>query len=373
MVPGSPNGYTAATAVGDSMPRFQTSLSLLLAIVGGVAYARHAWGVPLERFESPLELECEHDSVCNKSVRSKFVLGGVTGLVLAAGSEGVAKLRFRAADERQMELLGKGEAVHSLTLIWDGDSNPQVLSAAGLGCFDLTANGASAFVLRALAVEASCVERAENGECPPLEIESRIYDAGDATGQRFSASVLKRPVPRQADELVIPFSNFIREGPHGLARPTCVGAISIALRLEGFKDLRLSAGPIYTNGSDGLTFIPTPTPLPTLPPTLAPIETSPAPTAEVTAAPTAGLGAVVTPLSGTPVGEFATPPHSAALIFATPSKLEVFEAEALEQVAVPKVLGAPEAEPATENNLKGPGIVPETEGEVVYGAVVGGR
>lgn len=344
---------------------FQVTLLVLLPAAGSAA--------PLERFEAPLELECAHDSTCTKTVRSKVVLGGTTGIVLTGGNEGRAKLAFRQEGQRRLELSGKGESVHSLALVWDGDSNPETLSAAGLGCFDLTSSGGTAFVLRDLAVAAECAEPSEVGECQPLEIETRIYDAGDPTGQRFSASVIRRPAPRAADELLIPFSNLSREGPHGLARPTCAGAVTITFRLSGFKDVRFSVGPIYTNGTEGLTYLPSPTPSPSATPTSTPSATPTVdPAAPVTDAVTSQPAATVlptlaagTPAAETPIAEGSPTPSAAALLFATPSALEVFEDEKLERVSIPQV---PEVEP--EEPQEAPGIVPERDDEVIYGGVI---
>lgn len=344
---------------------FQVTLLVLLPAAGSAA--------PLERFEAPLELECAHDSTCTKTVRSKVVLGGTTGIVLTGGNEGRAKLAFRQEGQRRLELSGKGESVHSLALVWDGDSNPETLSAAGLGCFDLTSSGGTAFVLRDLAVAAECAEPSEVGECQPLEIETRIYDAGDPTGQRFSASVIRRPAPRAADELLIPFSNLSREGPHGLARPTCAGAVTITFRLSGFKDVRFSVGPIYTNGTEGLTYLPSPTPSPSATPTSTPSATPTVdPAAPVTDAVTPQPAATVlptlaagTPAAETPIAEGSPTPSAAALLFATPSALEVFEDEKLERVSIPQV---PEVEP--EEPQEAPGIVPERDDEVIYGGVI---
>lgn len=344
---------------------FQVTLLVLLPAAGSAA--------PLERFEAPLELECAHDSTCTKTVRSKVVLGGTTGIVLTGGNEGRAKLAFRQEGQRRLELSGKGESVHSLALVWDGDSNPETLSAAGLGCFDLTSSGGTAFVLRDLAVAAECAEPSEVGECQPLEIETRIYDAADPTGQRFSASVIRRPAPRAADELLIPFSNLSREGPHGLARPTCAGAVTITFRLSGFKDVRFSVGPIYTNGTEGLTYLPSPTPSPSATPTSTPSATPTVdPAAPVTNAVTPQPAATVlptlaagTPAAETPIAESSPTPSAAALLFATPSALEVFEDEKLERVSIPQV---PEVEP--EEPQEAPGIVPERDDEVIYGGVI---
>jgi len=70
--------------------------------------------------------------------------------------------------------------------------------------------------------------------------------------------MMTRSLPEKTD-LVIPFSNFTREGPRGKGDITCVGAVSISLRFESFESVELDLGQIYTNGSEGLTPIPTPT------------------------------------------------------------------------------------------------------------------
>lgn len=334
---------------------FITPLVALLALSARVSVA-----VPLERFESPVDLECAHDTACTKTVRSKFTLGGTTGLVLVGGNEGEAKLVFRQDDQRRLELTGKGEALHSLALRWDGDSNPEVLSAAGLACFDLTALGATAFVLRDFSMLAECAESGDSGECQQLEIESRVFDADDPTGQRYSAALLRQPVPRVADELVVPFSNFTREGPRGLARLSCVGAISIAFRLQGFKNVSLSVGPIYTNDTNGLTYVPTPTPSPSASPTVTPSST----------ALPEDSALAVDPSIATADQTAAAPeealeiPSGAARLFATPSGLEVFEDEQLESV-IPRI-----PEEGSGRAKEAPGIVLENNGEIVYGEVL---
>jgi hypothetical protein len=72
-----------------------------------------------------------------------------------------------------------------------------------------------------------------------------------------------------------------------------------------------------------------------------------------------------TPAAETPIAESSPTPSAAALLFATPSALEVFEDEKLERVSIPQV---PEVEP--EEPQEAPGIVPERDDEVIYGGVI---
>lgn len=332
--------------------------------------------MPLERFEAPLEMKCAHDTICAKTVRSKHVLGGSTGIVLVGGNEGEASLAFTQAGSRRLELRGDGESVHSLTLNWDGDAYPQQLSGAGLGCFNLLAQQADAFIMRDMRLAYSCGAPGKGGACPPIEIETRIYDADDATGQRFSASVIKRRGTEANEEVVVPFSNLVREGPRGLARPTCVGAISITFRFEGQRDVRLALGPIYTNGADGLTFVPTATPTAT---STATPSATPTATATEAAAPalqgeggaqTAVAAVAASPLPaalGSPAPAVTPLPTVPLPGFGTPARLEVFDDEELERVSLPKV---PQLEEGTRPTPSS--FVTEREGDVVYGSVASG-
>lgn len=319
-----------------------------------------AQALPIERFETPLDLKCAHDSICAQTVRSKYTLGGTTGVVLIGGNEGSASLRFSQSDGRKAALSADGEGVHSLALHWDGDANPEQLSGAGLGCFDLTGQGATSVVIRDLGLTFECADPDEEGGCPPVELELRMYDADDATGQRFSAAVAKLRSPRAPDELVIPFADFTKEGPRGLARLTCVGAISMRMRLEGFKDVELSVGPIFTNGTDGLTSIPTATP------THTPIQTPPAAPAEARATPTAVVTAAPPVVTSVPVDSPVVPPQEGAELPLLPGA-EREATSRYEPAAVPKLV-VPKVRP---RSTQAPAPVDEAEEGAVYGSVLG--
>lgn len=254
---------------------YEASMRLgFLTWAGALLWPLMGWTLPLERFEVPIELNCQADAICSQVVRSRMTLGGSTGVTLNGGSQGMAELCFMQGDVRGLWLRGQGEAINSLTLSWDGDAYPEQLSALGLRCLDLTAEGAQAFVIMDLNISLGCNNSEVGDVCPPYTIETRVYDADDATGQRYSASILSRSAAQSVHNLEIPFSGFTREGPRGLARFSCVGAVTIALHFEELRDVELSFGPIFTNGADGLIFIPTPTPLPSETPTSPVIETT---------------------------------------------------------------------------------------------------
>jgi hypothetical protein len=334
--------------------------ALLVSVLSLPLMAR---AVPLERFETPFQLSCDSDQTCVKTVRSKLILGGSVGFALHRVDRG--ELKLGVTKEQAGILTLEGSSVQSLRLTWDGDSNPEQLSGAGLGCFDLTAQGAQAVVIRDLAIEAQCGTGEAPSPCEDVEVEARLYDADDATGQRFSALIQRQSSRRAASELVLPFSGFVREGPRGLARLSCVGAISLSFRLGQPTTVKLSLGPIFTNGAEGLSSIPSPTP--TMTPTAT--ETPVLEEVAVEASPSVLPESTGTP-SGGATGEAAEAlPDGAprALAFGPPAKLEVFEEERLEQVEVPH-LNEESQEPVPPK----PAFVPEETEEVVYGAVVAG-
>jgi hypothetical protein len=145
----------------------------------------------------------------------------------------------------------------AITFSWDGDSNPDVLSGAGLNCFDVTQQGAYAFIISKFSVQAECREEALAAECPNFTIDSRVYDSQDPTGQRFSASTIVRGQVKDSD-LAIPFSNFVRFGPRGKGSFTCAGAVTLTFKFRGLEELEVEFGPMYTNGREGLQPLPAP-------------------------------------------------------------------------------------------------------------------
>lgn len=239
-------------------------------------WSRSAWAMPVELFNYPVDIHCESTSQCVGVARSELTLGRYTGISVLKRGAGSASVSVDKNDgELRFELREASPVV--LTFSWDGDQHPEQLSGAGLNCLDLTQGGAYAFIVSALSIESECRGDSEGQRCPNFQIESRIYDARDPTGQRYSVSTMTRSLPEKTD-LVIPFSNFIREGPRGKGNIACVGAVSISFRFEEFESVEFEMGSIYTNGAEGMTPLPTPTAGWTQTPiaTVA-IETSPTP------------------------------------------------------------------------------------------------
>ena len=189
-----------------------------------------------------------------------------------------------------------GNPTGRLTLVWDGDPNAGQISGSGLTCLNLLRDGATAFVLEDLAYTASCERKGVDfkgtgkrapEECSPLTIESRIFDSGDPTGQRYSTSIIRRHPRLSGQDLRIPFSTFTREGPNGGASPTCVGAISITLKADELSKSVVTFGPFSTNGSCqvDLSCLKSSPPAANIPPAIATGSPSPqAPPADVAAA-----------------------------------------------------------------------------------------
>jgi hypothetical protein len=237
--------------------RFLATFGLLWLAVIQVVLSLPAMAIPVERFNAPLDIKCESTSQCAAVARSENTLGRYTGVSISRRGAGSALVSVDKNDGAlRFELREASPVV--LTLSWDGDQHPDLLSGSGLNCLDLTQGGAYAFIVSGLSIESECQEEAQGQRCPNFQIESRIYDAKDPTGQRYSVSTMTRSLPDKTD-LVIPFSNFIREGPRGKGNIACVGAISISLRFEDFESVELEMGPIYTNGAEGMTPLPTPT------------------------------------------------------------------------------------------------------------------
>jgi len=128
--------------------------------------------------------------------------------------------------------------------------------------------GGSAIVIKDFKLKGTCGDDDVERECAPFVVETRIYDSADPTGQTYSASVLRRGNGKEPQDLIIPFSNFNRKGLRGEGRLDCAGAVSINIRTDGYRDVTLSAGSIFTNSSEpfeALILTPTPTPVPPTP------------------------------------------------------------------------------------------------------------
>jgi hypothetical protein len=312
-----------------------------LALIGGfvAGSVREAASFPLEKFDHSVEVSCAAASSCARSLRSKNTLGAYTGIWVRGDAEMNSTF---SAKQGILEVKATGASLGGILLSWDSDTYPDQLSSAGLKCVDMRHQGGWAVVLKDFSVNGTC--GASQGECPPFVIETRVYDASDPTGQTYSASVLRRANGREVQELMIPYSNFNKKGLRGEGRLGCAGAVSIYVRADGYQDVTLRVGPIFTNSDEpleALVFTPTPTPPPAAQTTVSdkPITATATPTFTPTVQSTASLPPAVEG-SATPEG--------------TP---DVPQAPTLGKVVVAP-LGTPEVEPER---------APE---EAVYGEII---
>jgi len=230
---------------------FHLSYKLLTALlsVGLSICSFRAQALPLERFNTGLVLDCgEGQRECVGVLRVDDALGKHTGIAVLKSDKGDVSVKI-ARGKGVLQLNADGVTDLTLTFSWDGDSNPDDLSGSGLNCVDLTEGSAHALVVSKMSAEPKCDEDAVVATCPQFTVESRVYDAQDPTGQRFSSSVVSRGISVESD-LFIPFSNFTRRGPRGKGSFTCVGAVTISFKLTGLRDLDLTLGEIATNAQE---------------------------------------------------------------------------------------------------------------------------
>jgi hypothetical protein len=249
-----------------------------------------------------------------------------------------------------LKVHAKGPLVSGVQLSWDSDTYGDQLSSAGLKCIDMRHEGGSAIVVEDFDLQGTCGDGIAERDCPPFVVETRIYDSVDPTGQTYSASILRWANGRVTKDLIIPFSNFNRKGLRGEGRLGCAGAVSINIRTDGYRDVTLTAGPIFTNSTEPLeALVLTPTPT-----TVATSPRSSATEADVSAAVPTNTPVVVSPetpsptLSAEAILPRTTPSHG------TPAASSPSESGG-EVVVAP--LNSPEPEQAKEE-------------EMVYGAIV---
>jgi hypothetical protein len=286
-----------------------------------------ACAAPLEPFRQSFSLTCgEGRRSCSGVLRGPTTLGGSTGITITKGDGGEVELEIDPDRDEPFALSADKINDFSMTLSWDGDSNPDQLSASGLPCIDLTAAGAYAFVFPRVSVVSECKGQPPAPGCPSFVVESRIYNPSDPTGQKFLSSVITR-AGEGVKDLTVPFSNFVMRGPRGGAAFSCVGAVTLTFRFSGFKELELNAAGLHTNGPEGLTPLPTATreptatgtPTPTCTPTSSPSVTPMATPSVVPAPAVAGVATaslvmgIATEVSAVSVTPGASAPPSGSL------------------------------------------------------------
>lgn len=324
------------------------STTILGAVVAWLALVpRGVFAFPLEKFDHQFEVTCAAESSCTRTVRAKTTLGAYTGIWVRGGDETHSKI---SVSNGKLLIQVSGQKLSGVQLSWDSDTYADQLSSSGLTCIDMRHQGGSAIVIKDFKLNGVCGDEDAADSCAPFVVETRIYDAADPTGQTYSASILRRTNGREPQDLIIPFSNFNRKGLRGEGRLECVGALSINVRANGYRDLTLFAGPIYTNSTqpfEALIVTPTLTPVP--PTTTIPRDVSDTPTQLPTSAPVVGKGEP--PVSTESDSERSIP----------------ISADRRSSVATPR---APTVSQVVVAPLNSPKPAREDHEETVYGAIV---
>lgn len=259
---------------------------------------------PLEKFDHQVDVSCAASSSCARSFRAKTTLGAYTGIWVRGDAEMNSSVSMK---QGKFQVKATGSSLGGVVLSWDSDTYADQLSSAGLKCIDMKHQDGSAIVIEDFSLQGSCKDSDGDEKCSPFVIETRVFDASDPTGQTYSASILRRANNRDAEDLIIPFSNFNKKGLRGEGRLGCAGAVSITIRTDGYKELTLSAGPIYTNSTqplEALVFTPTPTSPPATPTRAAvvPATQTAAPTVTPAVVPAVALTGTPAPVTeGTPL------------------------------------------------------------------------
>lgn len=242
------------------------SLTILgAALVSLAVLSADVFAFPLEKFEHQLEVTCAAVPSCSRSARAKTTLGAYIGMWVRGGADTRSTLSI---SKGTLRVHMTGSLLSGVQLSWDSDTYADQLSSSGLKCIDMRHQGGSAIVIKDFKLKGTCGDDDVERECAPFVVETRIYDSADPTGQTYSASVLRRGNGKEPQDLIIPFSNFNRKGLRGEGRLDCAGAVSINIRTDGYRDVTLSAGSIFTNSSEpfeALILTPTPTPVPPTP------------------------------------------------------------------------------------------------------------
>ncbi len=243
----------------------RTLCGVMVVLLG--AFPGRAIAFPLEKFDHRLEVTCAASSSCARSLRAKTTLGAYTGIWIRGGDDMRSTLEVK---QGSLRVEASGTLLSGVQLSWDGDTYPDQLSSAGLKCIEMRHQEGTAIVIKDFELDGECGGDDAERACPPFTLETRIYDSADPTGQTYSASILRRAHGKERQDLIIPFSNFNRKGLRGEGRLGCAGAVSINVRTDGYREVTLKAGPIFTDSSEpleALVLTPTPTSVPATPPT----------------------------------------------------------------------------------------------------------
>ena len=163
------------------------------------------------------------------------------------------------------------------TLTWDGDNKDSSLQYDGLGGVDFLKDDGDAFVFSRANYDFSLAF--------PVKLIVTIYDASDATGQKYSRGTYVLDRAYKNEDIRFPFANLKESGPKGAADLKFVGALTVKIDSGKGEAAKVLFDSFKTNGSCNTypTPKPTKTPTPTSTAVCAPTKT---PTATPTPTPT---------------------------------------------------------------------------------------
>lgn len=176
---------------------------------------------------------------CEGILRHAIFAGSEVGITISKNESGSVEVVSRENSSYPIVINFKDISQGSIRLIWDGDYNARQLSSSGLNCLDL---GDISKILMSYSVNhhlANAINR-EGGVSTTLRASLMLYDGNDPTGQRYSVASL---TPQTA-EGVLEFERewFDRHGIRGPANFSCLGALSVVLRVESVEAIGLKLG-----------------------------------------------------------------------------------------------------------------------------------
>lgn len=198
----------------------------IVCVAANLAFLKSAFALPFEDFASLSRRTYRVYGDVEETYRGSTSIGSILTIEVPYNPKG-DRLQFGGPGGEGFTATSTPVAPLFLRLSWDGESAPRVISGAGLGCIDLTAEKATAFILSDFRFLQTCPEKGY--ECPFVEVQIKIFDGSDPTGQRYSSGVVRRRVADKNRDLMIPFSQLVREGPEGPWKPSCVGAVSLTI------------------------------------------------------------------------------------------------------------------------------------------------
>jgi hypothetical protein len=209
------------------------SLSLLVATVApSIAHA-----IRIDIFEGQQSVQATVGAPGVSTVAQANAIGGFRTItsVVSAGASGSKDEVGNTVFEHSQGFGVSGQSA----LIWDGDAIGTNLNPAGLGSINFLQDGATAIALSGLSFD--------KPQQSNLTLKLFLYDATDATGQKWSSASVLLDRSMSEETVLLPFSSFTVSGPSGAASISNIGAIMLVIDgSEPNVDMQLKK--IGTNG-----------------------------------------------------------------------------------------------------------------------------